>query len=413
MRKLRVLLIDDNPVSQLETEYLDLVRLPYFGEDESRDQVEVEGVLRRSALRTWAQHLWLWLEGLFPREGVDLVLIDCRFEEDVYAPNDRDLRRADPRGLLHGAIFLSRIFGGDRYHPFGFSVYSQDARVFANDPYAQTFMGYLLAMTEATLPPERAGHLKGRDERELPAICSDYLLRMAASVPADAWQPALAMYRRRLEEAFQWGGYILDVEAWRSVAEALRMRDRERLLAGVGLVWRGPGGQESVDIRSIFADRLEGDILAEYGCKDAQEWVESLHVNDYLGFALDWAIQANAFSSVVHGDLPDVPKMRDITGASLRPFLHACSATIAWLDNRLQPDQKQLKSGDLLRQLDLTEPQVERYFKPRVKMPWGKIVQALDEGLEARSWPFPDLWELRSVVQDWATNFSAFRRFPF
>ena len=74
-RKLRLMLIDDDPVTELETRYLELQKVPY---DENESD---------PSLGTWAQHLRLWCDNLFAEQEPDLVLVDCRFEQDnKYAP---------------------------------------------------------------------------------------------------------------------------------------------------------------------------------------------------------------------------------------------------------------------------------------------------------------------------------------
>ncbi|MCA9795086.1 MAG: hypothetical protein KC910_24930, partial [Candidatus Eremiobacteraeota bacterium] len=188
-RKLRLILVDDRPVTNLETRHLELQRVPY-GKSEADP-----------SLGTWVQHLWLWSDNLFPAETPDLILIDCRFEDDhQYVPMSDALRGHDPRGLLHGSVFLARMFGRDRFHPFGFAVYSMDASGFKDDAYAQTFMGFLLAMRDSTLPEDAVGYIKGRRAREVVHQCAEELGKTVSQNPATAWGPALAMYRQRLRE---------------------------------------------------------------------------------------------------------------------------------------------------------------------------------------------------------------------
>ena len=160
-------MIDDNPVTELETENLDLMRVPYGDEDDP-------------SLGSWAQHLKLWSDNLFPELRPDLLLVDCRFDSDnVYVPMSDKLRQQDPRGLLHGCIAVARMFGKSEFQPFGFSVYSMDAAAFQRDAYAQTFMGFLLAMRDSSLAPEMRGAVRGRRARELVSVCSEDRLQPA------------------------------------------------------------------------------------------------------------------------------------------------------------------------------------------------------------------------------------------
>ena len=101
-RNLRVLLIADRPVTDLESRHLDLQRVPYG----TRDELD-------PSLGTWYQHLRMWSDNLFPSDDPDLVLIDCRFEGDSsHVPQSDELRENDPRGLLHEPSTSPECSGG-------------------------------------------------------------------------------------------------------------------------------------------------------------------------------------------------------------------------------------------------------------------------------------------------------------
>jgi hypothetical protein len=392
-RNLRLMLIDDDPVTELETRFLELQQVPY-NESESDP-----------SLGTWAQHLRLWSDNLFCVDEPDLVLVDCRFEQDnKYAPMTPELRGYDPRGLMHGAIFVSRLFGRDRFHPFGFSVYSMDASAFHKDAYAQTFMGFLLAMRDSTIPPGQVGAVKGRRARELSAICGEELGKTIKQNPATAWGPALQMYRQRLKEVADLQAIVIDSQSYLQLIDVLQRQDTKAIGQGVGLTWRRYDGElDTVDIRSLFADQLSDDAWTEDGSKQALEWLQGLLVlGDYLGDAVDWVEKI-----LIQGQEPEdssIIRGRDIHGQKLTRFFHACLGLIAWYENRMNGEVP-LSSSALILELGLSDKQLNRYFKPILSLPWGKVVDKLDEGLRSGVWPLPGRWELHSVLDDWCRRF--------
>lgn len=388
-RNLRLMLIDDNPITELETRFLEIQKVPY--DDEEMDP----------SLGTWAQHLRLWSDGLFPADNPDLVLVDCRFEEDnKYAPMAPNLEGFDPRGLMHGAIFVSRLFGRDRFHPFGFSVYSMDASAFHQDAYARTFMGFLLAMRDSTLPPGQKGVIRGARARELSQTCGDELAKTVKQTPATAWGPALEMYRQRFMEVADLQAIVLDGQSFLQVTDVLKRGDLQAVEAGLGLTWRGfNGNMETVDIRSLFADRLENDAWTEQTSRVALEWMDKLLVlGDYLMEAVEWSR-----GILLEGKEPDeggVIRGRDIHGQKLTRFFHACVGLIAWYENRMSDDPT-LSSSALILEIGLSDKQLNRYFKPLMTLPWGRVVDKLDEGLRSGVWPLPGQWELHTVLSEW------------
>ena len=388
-RKLSLMLIDDDPVTELETRFLDLQKVPY---DENESD---------PSLGTWAQHLRLWCDNLFNEQEPDLVLVDCRFEQDnKYAPMTPELRGYDPRGLMHGAIFVSRLFGRDRFHPFGFSVYSMDASAFHKDAYAQTFMGFLLAMRDSTIPPGQVGLIKGRRARELSAVCGEELSKTIKQNPATAWGPALQMYRQRFKEVADLQAIVIESQSYLQLVDVLQREDKEAVEAGLGLAWRRFDGElDTVDVRSLFADHLESDQWTAEASKVALEWLRGLLVlGDYLGDAVDWVK-----TILVEGQEPEestIIRGRDIHGQKLTRFFHACLGLVAWYENRMNGDVP-LSSSALILELGLSDKQLNRYFKPIMGLPWGRVVDKLDEGLRSGVWPLPGRWELHSVLEDW------------
>jgi len=409
MRNLRLWLIDDRPVSEVETAHLDLQKVPN-GSDED------------PSLGTWAQHLRLWSDNLFPRQEPDLVLIDCRFEDDYqYVPSSEALRGHDPRGLLHGAVFIARMFGRDRFHPFGFSVYSMDASSFQSDAYAQTFMGFLLAMRDSTLPEGKTGFVRGRKDRELVSACSTELGRTVSQNPATAWGPALQMYRQRLHEVVDLQAIVIEKDSWLKCLDGLRTLNLSEQIQGessqrrlgareaaphtansenLALAWRRfDGEQDRVALKSLFADQLQSDQWSPGAVQVAVVWLESLLVlGDYLGEARQW-VQA----LVVDGQDPEslpVPRGQDAHGQRLTRFFHACAGVVAWYEDRRGGGTQ--TSSNLILGLGLADKQLNRYFKPLLDLPWGKVVYLLDEGWSTGIWPLPGQWELHRVVRDWA-----------
>lgn len=382
-RRLRVLLIDDRPVTRLETDGLELMTVPQGDEYDP-------------SLGTWAQHLRLWSEQRFPQPEPDLILIDCRFEDDQqYAPTSVRLAQQDPRGLLHGALYAARLFGRDRYHPFGFAIYSMDASGFAEDPYAQTFMGFLLAMRDSTLAEGDPGAVRGRRDRELVGVCSRELASTVRQNPATAWSWALQMYRQRLREVADLQGVVFDRESWLQARDAVEHR---RL--GASLRWRRRDGQlDEVLLESLFADRLMDSGWNEEAWRAAAEWLDGLLVlGDHLGQARQWVYQLLEQQSDPE-QLP-VPRGQDLHGNRLTSFFHACAGVVAWYENRSSGEPR-LASSNLVLQLGLSDKQLNRYFKPLIELPWGRVVDLLDEGLEQGYWPLPGQWELLRVAREW------------
>lgn len=389
-RKLRLMLVDDRPVTDLETDFLELQEVPY-----SADEMD-------PSLGTWAQHLRLWSDNLFPEHEPDLILIDCRFEDDhKYVPMSDSLRGHDPRGLLHGSVFIARMFGRDRFHPFGFSVYSMDASGFFNDPYAQTFMGFLLAMRDSTLPEGQEGFVRGKKDRELVQSCSQELSKTISQNPATSWGPALAMFRQRLAEVAGLQAIVIDGETWLAFTDAVKRSDFAQLESGMALSWRRfDGTNDSVEVRSLFADQLENDRWTEATSAVAGPWLDRLLVlGDYLTDAVTWV--KGILDDEQDPDQLPVPRGRDLHGQRLTRFFHACTGVIAWYENRMR-GTTQLSSSNLVLELGLSDKQLNRYFKPLVELPWGRVVDRLDEGMRSGVWPLPAQWELFSVLEDWA-----------
>ena len=383
-RRLRVLLIDDRPVSALETGQLEVVPVPN-GEDQD------------PSLGTWAQHLRLWSGQAFPQPEPDLILIDCRFEDDQqYAPTSAALASNDPRGLLHGALYAARLFGRDRFHPFGFAIYSMDASGFAHDPYAQTFMGFLLAMRDSTLAEGEGGAVRGKRDRHLVEACMEELASTVRQNPATAWTPALRMYRQRLREVADLQGVVFDRESWLKARDAVEHRQ-----AGSCLRWRRHDGRlDEVLLESLFADMLAADQWTQAAWDSAAVWLDSLLVlGDHLGLARQWVYQL--VEEGVDADQIPVPRGQDVHGNRLTSFFHACAGLVAWYENR-RGTEPRLASSNLVLQLGLSDKQLNRYFKPLLELPWGRVVDLLDEGLQQGQWPLPGQWELLRVAQDWA-----------
>lgn len=385
MRNLRLWLIDDRPVSEIETAFLELQKVPN-GPDED------------PSLGTWAQHLRLWSDHRFPSQEPDLVLIDCRFEDDYqYVPTDEGLRGHDPRGLLHGAIFIARMFGRDRFHPFGFSVYSMDASSFQSDAYAQTFMGFLLAMRDSTLAEGKTGFVRGRKDRELVGICAHELGRTVSQNPATAWGPALQMFRQRLREVVDLQAIVIEKDTWLQCLEGLRGGHTQ----GLALGWRRFDGKEDkVNLSSLFAEALVADQWTPVAVQTALDWLESLLVlGDYLSDARVWV------QGLLDGKDPEnlpVPRGQDAHGQRLTRFFHACAGVVAWYEDRRSGGSQ--TSSNLILSLGLSDKQLNRYFKPLLDLPWGKVVDLLDEGWSTGIWPLPGQWELHRVARDWARH---------
>ena len=73
---------------------------------------------------------------------------------------------------------------------------------------------------------------------------------------------------------------------------------------------------------------------------------------------------------------------------------------IGWYENRVRADIS-LTSSAIILELGLSDKQINRYFKPLLSLPWGRVVDKLDEGLRDGVWPLPGQWELHTVLKDW------------
>ena len=275
-----------------------------------------------------------------------------------------------------------------------------DASDFRDDAYAQTFMGFLLAMRDSTLPEGGQGLVRGRKDRELVETCAAELSRTISQNPATAWGPAIVMYRQRLREVVDLQAIVVERESWLKAMDAIHCQCHAALDEGQALVWRRfDGRQDQLELRSLFADQLQGDRWGPQASAAASAWLQSLLVGDHLADAREWVYQ------VVRGQqdpesLP-IPRGQDVHGNRLTRFFHACTGVVAWYENR-HSDQLQLSSSNLLLELGLSDKQLNRYFKPLVDLPWGKVVDLLDEGLSTGIWPLPGQWELHRVARDWA-----------
>lgn len=396
-RKLRVLMIDDEPSKSLGTRHLTRLDVPQYHGGESTPEV---------SLSNWAQHLWLWASDQFPAEDADLILIDCNFHNDRLAPQLKAAR--DPRGLLHGALYVARMFGRDRFLPFGFSLYSQNASVFEDDPYAQTFVGFLLAMQNSTEGEEVGGFLKGKYMRDIPAMCGEFLKRTVRSYPATGWRPAVEMYRSRLRQVLQLGAAVLALDSRKEVLDALKQGDERAFDSGLSLKWRRfDNREEEVEMRSLFVDLLQNDRWTARATQEALSWLDNLPaLADYLPDVLDWVDRTNR-----DGAPPAEIKLprASFKSGTLVNFAHAASAVVGWLVDR-DLDQN-TSSTQLLRDIGLEQNMVDRYFKRQLGLTWGAAVQELDRGRESFRWPWPGQKELRWVVEQWANTRKV--KFPF
>ena len=261
-------------------------------------------------------------------------------------------------------------------------------------------MGFLLAMRDSTLAPGEKGTIRGARARELAQVCGDVLAQTVKQTPATAWGPALEMYRQRLLEVADLQAIVVEGQSFLQLTDTLQRQDLEALNTGVGLTWRRFNGEtDTVDARSLFADHLEGDKWTEETTKVALPWLERLLVlGDYLAEAVDYSR-----TIIVEGKEPEessIIRGRDIHGKKLTRFFHACLGVIGWYENRVRADIS-LTSSAIILELGLSDKQINRYFKPLLSLPWGRVVDKLDEGLRDGVWPLPGQWELHTVLKDW------------
>jgi hypothetical protein len=134
-RKLRLLILNDEEVVPI-TIPVDRVPCahPYVDQDQDR-------------LGSWAQHLWLWMNGEIP--DFDLLLIDIRFDKDLTDPKYPD-ERANPLGLLHALALVGQVRAARM--PFVWGIHSSAKESVLDDPVALVCYGLLRAMDHANVP---------------------------------------------------------------------------------------------------------------------------------------------------------------------------------------------------------------------------------------------------------------------
>lgn len=271
-RLLSALVIHDTTLSGsfLKTEDIELFKLHEYRNTNTN----------KLHLQWWEDHLQYWKEIEINWEIksnlADLLLIDCHFEDDKTAPQiGTDV---DPRGLLHGIIFLAKLLGADPAHPMGFTIYSADITALSDDPYAQTFYGLLVSMSgeldeyknvklhEGGLIGWLVEHMKNRDH---------------GGEVSDAWPRALEMYRKRFIESCDNGFIALDVESALNLQAKMKSIMKEKYYVqpdDLTLRWLSRSGEENVYMRSLFADcRINGNWIPDkVNAKKIQPWLDEL-----------------------------------------------------------------------------------------------------------------------------------------
>lgn len=304
-RKLRVLLIDDlrEPPDRLDSDFIELVKV------RDRPALQPGAPSRpRYALGEWRDHVRMWATGEFPLEDPDILLIDSNFVRDVtdpgIAPATTDaeaLERHEPHGLLHGVVYVARMFGRAVDRPFGFECYSQSFGVFADHPWARTLLGFLLAMAERQggLSVDRSivGHAQRADAE---AACRAHFTTHEYKGYETAWKPALSMYRRSLKSLISSseGRLLGDQAAWDACLAALNTCRRDgayrALRRDLALRWfdaRGGSAMyaDEVLLYALFADHLEYDAWTEAANREALAWLsECCVLNDPLVNLVLW-----------------------------------------------------------------------------------------------------------------------------
>lgn len=433
-RRVRALVIDDTASwlsTGLGSRHLDVVPVLYK-----------EQPLR--ALTGWSQHLWLWRNNRFPSDEPDIVLVDCKFEADTSAPSltplsaqgqpptaRPDTDGQDGRGLLHGAIYLARLFGRKGAHPFGFSIYSQQAPALQNDPYARTFVGFILAMTDSAREIgthgifDLEGSLEPSPSSQWTNVCKDWLANSAKQTPATAWGPALEMYRSQLKAAFAKGAYLVRTESWDSAVQALK---ESSLQEDLSLAWhRNDGSTDEVQLISLFADTLLNDEWSNTTGERALKWLLEITVPEinFVDTTVNWLNQLFIIRNgniSIRDSTPDLPRgymvnphRPEVAQASYTNFAHACAAVAQWLlDRRVGLTTS---SGRLVDLIGLSARQADRYFVNVAQMSWGGIVDHLDNAVKGArgtwKWPFAHLWQLEVVVRTWWSKNFEKEGFPF
>ena len=417
MRKLKVFVIDDEPAAipdtghiDLNTEWLEVLLMPDYGSDKSKME----------CLRDWPQHLWLWASDTFPKEMPDLILIDCRFKaRGTATPELKSYNeQGDPRGLLHGAIYVARMFGRDSLHPFGFEFYSQNAAGYSEDPLAQTFIGFLLAMQSANSAAEEFENLSSQD---IVSWCRDVLTNTKGGSPAVAWRPALASYRARLAANFDIGHAMVEPETKRRLIESL---DRiigcppSKMPKGLGVLsWTRAGGKsDAVDVRSLFADQIEADRWSDGAGKIMREWLEALSSPEinHRDLALEFVTATlkegsiKAMTTLSGRRIPNCVPYK----YTVKNFAYGC-VTVAWWVR--EQDACQKANGRKLvpshiTKIGLSQQAIDRYVERIGLKTWGELAEKLTQGMKSKMWPIED-HDLYWVVREWATQNNI--RFPF
>jgi len=227
-------------------------------------------------LSSWEDHVQFWRDvtgGAHGGSAPDLLLIDANFAEDRTAPGVAPA--LDPRGLLHGLVFLSRALGAEPGRPFGFRVYSQDVSRLKEHPYGVTFFGLLAAMAGQVPPFSDVGPSGGLH----PWINNHMVNLTRGGEPKDAWQDALTMYRERVVNLAADNIIAIDRES------ALDCQAHARaVIAGSAsgsapraIKWLGTSGEDSVLLSSLFADCRTGGSWDSAKLQEVEDEEKFLH----------------------------------------------------------------------------------------------------------------------------------------
>ena len=264
-RKLRVLLIHDNP--DLGDDAVTVLRSPRY------TMVSRDMGMQRHYLASWREvvdslrtilsgHEQTSVDASDRTPLPDLLIIDCNFEEDKQAPRltmdafGPTPNQVDPRGLLYGAVWAAFMAGKSSFHPFAFMLYSQAVDQIQDDGLGLTFFGLLLAIAEPDSESTAALNSHGDEVARLREALPRYVQQ--SNIP-QVLEKGTQLYRDRLLRMSY--DDLVSIEP-ATVEDCLRAVAAFREGGDsppdtLGLRWRAQNQHEFVQLASLAADAMD------------------------------------------------------------------------------------------------------------------------------------------------------------
>ena len=342
-------------------------------------------------------------------EPPDILLADAEFSDDLNAPQ---LYRTkidkggtiekfyDPRGLAYGSIMTAYFTGQNRRRPFGFSPYSQDLSVAADNGHAISYYGVMRAL---------AGQ---RDALTNPRLLREHLASTPkGQKPRGVLAKALEMFRSSLLQLIASRRYVFPVsETFERALVEIRGGGEPR--RDLSVSWGADGDVEEFFLSSIFADfRVDGswqpeklDEIASFlemaleGRKECVQWLDASRAH----------VQTLYFGE--RSGLGDVP--RNWPEGQSGAWEKALTFTIMWALDSCRAKASgvaKLKPAELLRLMGFPPAQRHKVMNRALgrilgnlgkerREPEFRTGEYLSRLERSTSWPFPAVPDLPWLV---------------